>query len=105
MTPLREELARAICKTTAFNPADCQIVCKQCGCRADAILPILTREIAAARKQEGEKLRSVLMNILSDKYGSLIGKGYQRGARNVVMILEVSVNHVLDAMDVLEDLK
>ncbi len=63
MTPLREELARAVC---AFDPASCPgCPCGVCLEDADAkLLPILTREIAAARKAAFEEAAKC-----ADRYG------------------------------------
>jgi len=40
--------------------------------------------------------------LMTQADGSLVGEGYQRGGGNVVMVLEVSVNHVCDLRDAIK---
>lgn len=81
MTPLREELARAINKTrppTCDHPqCSCTYECERHDDMADsyldavdAILPILTREVAAARKAAIEEAAKCAEDVPVECYAS-----------------------------------
>ena len=58
-------------------------------------------EMRQSIEAQAAEMRTALTALLTQSDGTLIGAGYQRGGGNVVMVLEVSVNHVLDARDAL----